>query len=93
MQVIRFKDAKDQIQYGWIDQEKVGLIDGDIFGEHQRLEPTINLANISVLSPINPGKIICIGRNYFEHVKEQNAELPESPLIFLKPPSAIIGKF
>ena len=41
--------------------------------------------------PIIPGKIICVGRNYLEHVKEQNAELPTTPLIFLKPPSSVIA--
>jgi 2-keto-4-pentenoate hydratase/2-oxohepta-3-ene-1,7-dioic acid hydratase in catechol pathway len=38
-----------------------------------------------------PSKIICVGRNYIEHAREHNAEVPEMPLIFLKPPSAVIG--
>jgi 2-keto-4-pentenoate hydratase/2-oxohepta-3-ene-1,7-dioic acid hydratase in catechol pathway len=38
-----------------------------------------------------PGKIICIGRNYVEHAREHNAEVPETPLLFLKPPSSVIG--
>lgn len=36
------------------------------------------------------GKIICIGRNYIEHAKEMQADIPDKPVIFLKPPSAII---
>ncbi len=36
------------------------------------------------------GKIICIGRNYIEHAKEMKADIPDNPVIFLKPPSAII---
>lgn len=91
MRVIRFLDKDNNCQYGWINQEKIGLIDGNIFGEYQRLEPTLNFSNITLLSPINPGKIICIGRNYPEHAQEQNVDLPESPLIFLKPPSSVIG--
>ena len=38
-----------------------------------------------------PSKIVCIGRNYLEHAKELGNEVPTEPLIFLKPPSSIIG--
>ena len=39
-----------------------------------------------------PGKIVCVGRNYREHAKELGNEVPAEPLIFLKPPSAVIGE-
>jgi 2-keto-4-pentenoate hydratase/2-oxohepta-3-ene-1,7-dioic acid hydratase in catechol pathway len=38
-----------------------------------------------------PGKIVCVGRNYVEHAKELGNAVPERPLLFLKPPSALIG--
>ncbi len=38
-----------------------------------------------------PGKIICVGRNYAAHAKEHDADVPEVPLLFLKPPSSVIG--
>lgn len=38
-----------------------------------------------------PSKIVCVGRNYLEHARELGNELPERPLIFLKPPSSVIG--
>jgi len=38
-----------------------------------------------------PGKIVCVGRNYREHAKELGNEVPTEPLIFLKPPSSVIG--
>lgn len=38
-----------------------------------------------------PSKIVCVGRNYLEHARELGNEVPERPLIFLKPPSALIG--
>ena len=38
-----------------------------------------------------PGKIVCVGRNYAEHARELGNELPERPLLFLKPPSAVVG--
>ena len=41
--------------------------------------------------PTRPGKIICVGRNYAAHAKEHDVEIPDVPLIFLKPPSSLIG--
>jgi len=38
-----------------------------------------------------PSKIVCVGRNYVEHAREHGAEVPTAPLLFLKPPSALIG--
>src|SRR3982750_3145419 len=41
--------------------------------------------------PSRPSKIVCVGRNYAEHAKELGNEVPQEPLIFLKPPSALIS--
>lgn len=41
--------------------------------------------------PIQPSKIVCVGRNYAAHAKELGNEVPKEPLIFLKPPSSLIG--
>jgi len=41
--------------------------------------------------PLKPGKIVCVGRNYAEHAKELGNAVPDRPLLFLKPPSAVIG--
>ncbi len=49
------------------------------------------LAAIHPMAPVQPSKIVCVGRNYREHAKELNHEIPTSPLIFLKPPSAVIA--
>lgn len=49
------------------------------------------LESIRLLSPVSPGKIIGVGRNYADHAKELGNELPSEPLIFLKPPSAVIA--
>ena len=40
---------------------------------------------------MRPGKIVCVGRNYREHAKELGNEVPREPLLFLKPPSAVVG--
>jgi 2-keto-4-pentenoate hydratase/2-oxohepta-3-ene-1,7-dioic acid hydratase in catechol pathway len=48
-------------------------------------------AEVQFLPPVVPSKIVCVGRNYREHAKELGNEAPKEPLIFLKPPSAIIA--
>ncbi|MEA2599479.1 MAG: hypothetical protein QOF89_471 [Acidobacteriota bacterium] len=45
----------------------------------------------SLLAPVRPSKIVCVGRNYREHAKELNNPMPEEPLLFLKAPSSLIG--
>jgi len=90
MKLIRFSSTKFKEKYGWILDDKVGLVEGDIFGEYQRLEPEIPLNKVKLHAPIAPSKIVCLGRNYIEHAREHGVEIPEIPLIFLKPPSAII---
>ncbi len=42
-------------------------------------------------SPTRPGKIVCVGRNYLEHARELGNDVPERPLLFLKPPSSVIA--
>ncbi|MGH9774019.1 MAG: fumarylacetoacetate hydrolase family protein [Candidatus Acidiferrales bacterium] len=49
------------------------------------------LEEIKLLPPVEPSKVVCLGRNYSEHAAELGNELPKEPLIFLKPPSSVIG--
>ncbi len=56
----------------------------------QKIAP-VPLDSVQLLAPVAPSKIICVGRNYSEHAKELGNEVPAEPLIFLKPPSSVIG--
>ena len=49
------------------------------------------LSAVRLLAPVEPTKIVCIGRNYREHAKELDHPIPTEPLFFLKPPSSLIG--
>jgi 2-keto-4-pentenoate hydratase/2-oxohepta-3-ene-1,7-dioic acid hydratase in catechol pathway len=49
------------------------------------------LAGVRILAPVQPSKIVCVGLNYKDHAAEQGKALPAEPLLFLKPPSAVIG--
>jgi 2-keto-4-pentenoate hydratase/2-oxohepta-3-ene-1,7-dioic acid hydratase in catechol pathway len=91
MRFIRFQKGSNPPTFGWVLEDRIGLLEGTPFGEFRRLEAETPLADVRLLAPVTPGKIICVGRNYAEHAKEQHAEVPEIPLLFLKPPSAVIG--
>jgi 2-keto-4-pentenoate hydratase/2-oxohepta-3-ene-1,7-dioic acid hydratase in catechol pathway len=76
-----------------------GLLDGDAVREIAGLPwdgwvegHTIwDLKNVRLLSPCKPSKIVCVGRNYAAHAAEMGNDMPKEPLIFLKPPSSLIG--
>ena len=50
---------------------------------------SFSLQGVRLLAPVIPGKIICVGKNYLDHAKELGGEVPEKPLLFFKPPSAL----
>ncbi|HJH31987.1 MAG TPA: FAA hydrolase family protein [Methanosarcinaceae archaeon] len=52
---------------------------------------TFELSELKVLPPTDPSKIVCVGLNYRDHAKELNMDIPHEPIIFIKPPSAVIG--
>jgi len=66
--------------------------DGPIpnFATGQRL-PKMAISAAKFLEPVTPSKIVCVGRNYADHAKELGNDVPTEPLIFLKPPTTIIG--
>lgn len=91
MRIVRYQIKNETPRYGWILEGKVGSIFGNIYDEYRRMEAEIPIGEVKLLAPGQPSKIICIGRNYIEHAREQKAEVGNVPLIFLKPPSAIIN--
>ncbi len=65
--------------------------DGDVEGlRTRRIEP-IALEEAALLPPVRPSKIVCVGRNYREHAAELGHEVPQEPLLFLKPSSALLA--
>ena len=91
MRFIRYQMGTDAPRFGWIFQDRVGPIEGSPFGEFRRLEAEVPVDRVRLLSPVLPEKIICAGKNYSEHIKELNAEPTDIPLLFLKPPTSVIG--
>ena len=64
--------------------------DGDVEGLPSRRMDRIPLAQASLLPPVQPSKIVCVGRNYREHAAELGNEVPQEPLLFFKPPSSLL---
>lgn len=65
--------------------------DGDVEGLPSRRMDPIPLAGAKLLFPVQPSKIVCVGRNYREHAAELGNEVPQEPLLFFKPPSALLS--
>ncbi len=91
MKVLRFMTREGGPLTGWLQDGQIGLLEGNLFEGYQRMDPMIPLERVQLLPPVLPGKIICVGRNYPEHAKEMSVEIPKIPILFLKPPSAVIG--
>jgi 2-keto-4-pentenoate hydratase/2-oxohepta-3-ene-1,7-dioic acid hydratase in catechol pathway len=95
MRIARAEFPSGEIGYGWLAEDQFQPLDGSPFEQPgsamtatgQRLP----LGRVKLLAPCQPSKIVCIGRNYVEHAAEHGAEVPAEPLVFLKPPSAVVG--
>jgi len=90
MRVIRFA-AGDQAVYGLVEDDAVRRVDGSPFEALTPGERVGSFDEAQLLAPCQPTKIVAIGRNYVAHAREHRAEVPLEPLIFLKPPSAVIA--
>jgi len=98
MRFCRFQ-LKDVALYGLIEsiggQDMISRFVTELptaASDFDRGEPFgLALSSAQLLAPVTPSKIVCIGRNYREHAKELNHPIPSEPLIFLKPPSAVLA--
>jgi 2-keto-4-pentenoate hydratase/2-oxohepta-3-ene-1,7-dioic acid hydratase in catechol pathway len=78
--------------YGLLESDdRIRRISGDPFHGYRSARGSVPLAEIKILPVCRPGKIIALGLNYRDHAREFNLEVPPEPLIFMKPPSAVIA--
>lgn len=97
MKICRFRPLKasstrDQLPvYGLIEGGEVRQISGAPWSSWSRGSLTWPVDQIQLLAPVEPTKIVCVGRNYAAHAAELGNELPKEPLIFLKPSSSLVG--
>ena len=84
MHYARFRDPAGSVRQGRYDPATETVAFGG--DEYAFDDPAIN-----VLPPAEPSKIVCVGRNYADHAAEMDNEVPDRPLLFLKPPNTLAG--
>jgi 2-keto-4-pentenoate hydratase/2-oxohepta-3-ene-1,7-dioic acid hydratase in catechol pathway len=92
MRFCRFIPPKSgSSRYGMIDADTIREITCKPWGKWTAGEHSFRAQECKFLAPVEPSKIVCVGRNYAAHAAELGNEMPKEPLIFLKPPSSLIG--
>ncbi len=91
MKIVRIDAEADDITYGTVEPDGIRLYHGSPFFHWERSETVLPITEVKLLSPVIPTKIIAVGRNYVDHARELDNEVPNSPAIFLKPPTTVIG--
>jgi 2-keto-4-pentenoate hydratase/2-oxohepta-3-ene-1,7-dioic acid hydratase in catechol pathway len=91
----------DDIWYGALDnlgadddvteETVVAPIAGHPFGDIRPEGSVLKAADVRLLAPVLPSKVVCVGKNYPAHAAEMGGEVPSEPLLFLKPNTAVIG--
>ncbi len=96
VRIVRFASPSG-MSFGVLDGDgQVAQIEGHPFGTVSFTGRRFPQADVRLLSPILPSKVVCVGKNYAEHVQEMAtgggpAEVPQRPLLFLKPSTSVIG--
>jgi len=88
MKLARF-EHKGTIRYGIIEGKAVRPVKG--LTDHATAGDPVPLAEVKLLAPCEPGKVICAGLNYIDHAEEMGLAPPNEPVIFLKAQTAVIG--
>jgi 2-keto-4-pentenoate hydratase/2-oxohepta-3-ene-1,7-dioic acid hydratase in catechol pathway len=90
LKIYRFRRGR-RVLFGVLREDKLYPVEGSIFGEFEVGKNGIPIGAVTLLPPVRPSKIVGVGRNYGEHSRELGHPVPEEPLLFLKPPTAVIG--
>jgi len=90
MRTCRFRHGVDE-RWGVIEGDRVRPLNAEPWAGGLPEGKPLPLAEVTLLAPVRPTKVVCVGRNYQAHAREMGNEVPKQPLIFLKPPSSVIG--
>jgi 2-keto-4-pentenoate hydratase/2-oxohepta-3-ene-1,7-dioic acid hydratase in catechol pathway len=91
MKIVRVDTSVDDITYGAVEPEGIRLYRGTPFVAWEPSETVVAWEDARLLAPVIPTKIVAVGRNYADHADELGNEVPDLPLLFLKPPTSVIG--
>lgn len=91
MKIVRFSHGQ-KIDYGILQEDGIqGIVGSPYDGDIETTHVTYRRTDVRLLAPCAPAKIVAVGVNYKSHGDEMNHTPPEEPLLFLKPPSSVIG--
>lgn len=90
MRIARFA-VGDDVSFGVVDGDGVLAIDGHPFGAVAATSRRFLLAEVRLLAPVLPSKVVCAGKNYAEHAREMGYAQSIAPVLFLKPSTAVVG--
>lgn len=78
-------------RYGTVKGDEIRLLEGSPFKSFKESDARIELSQARLLAPVLPSKALCIGLNYRDHAKEFDLPIPTSPVVFMKPASAVLA--
>jgi 2-keto-4-pentenoate hydratase/2-oxohepta-3-ene-1,7-dioic acid hydratase in catechol pathway len=81
----------DEARFGVVDGPELRILEGHPLVAIEYTGERVAMKDVKLLAPVVPSKIVCIGKNYAAHAAEIGEEVPDEPLIFLKPSTAIVG--
>ncbi len=90
MRLVRFRFA-DRIATGVVEGDLVRALRGTFFEDPLPTGEEVPLDDVRLLAPVLPSKVVAVGKNYAAHAAEFGGEVPEEPLLFLKPSTAVSG--
>ncbi|MFZ5826878.1 MAG: fumarylacetoacetate hydrolase family protein [Bacillota bacterium] len=91
MQFVRYMTQEGPARWGRLSGKKIHELDGAPYSGGKETGRVDSLEGAKLLVPVEPSKIVCIGRNYAEHAAELGNLPPSEPMFFLKAPSALLN--
>jgi 2-keto-4-pentenoate hydratase/2-oxohepta-3-ene-1,7-dioic acid hydratase in catechol pathway len=82
---------EDEVDFGVVEGDEIAPITGHPFAPFTFTGYRYPVADVRLLAPIIPSKVVAVGKNYAEHAREMGDEPPRAPVVFLKPSTAVIG--
>ncbi len=90
MKLARF-EYNGKVRNGMVEAEAIHEIEGSFWDRWETTAEKYKISEVIFLPPVLPSKIVCVGQNYLGHIEELGVPVPKEPVIFLKPPSCLIG--
>jgi 2-keto-4-pentenoate hydratase/2-oxohepta-3-ene-1,7-dioic acid hydratase in catechol pathway len=90
VRLVRFRHG-DRIATGALGEHEIRVLAGTFFENPVPTGEDVPLSAVRLLAPVLPSKVVAVGKNYADHAAEMGGEVPEEPVIFLKPSTSVIG--